>query len=407
MQRKVDTVVATALPIAAPAAAVPRHGLAAAALEQPRAGDETARLVALDGLRGVLALMVMIGHYFGEVPHGVRAVTFAWVAVKMFFVLSGFLMARIILERLHCANFFAVFYIRRACRTLPVYLVTLALVFCAAALFRDRAWMEADKIFPLWSFLTFTQGFVIVATGSLGSDWLIPTWTLTVEEQFYLVAPAICVLVPRRHLVGALLALVVGSLVFRTIALTTSLLPAQAGLVLLPAIVHAMLFGMIVALWLDASARGEAAPITPRIDLGLRIAPIAILVVVFSLKLVDGGGLGLFEIVGVPLVALAGAAYLAAIVREAPEAARFKSPTLGLLGRLSYSIYLLHMPILGLLHGVLLGARPDIASPGQIMVTVLALAVTIGFAWLVNVMIEAPMIAYGRSWRWQDGARRA
>ena len=358
--------------------------------------DDSARVAALDGLRGVLAMMVCISHYFGEVAHGVSGLMFAWIAVKMFFVLSGFLMARIILERMSCANFFSVFYIRRACRTLPVYLVTLLFAFASAAVFHAAPWMEPERMFPLWSYLTFTQGFMIVATGSFGSEWLIPTWTLTVEEQFYLIAPLFCLLVPRRHLIEALIAAAVASMLFRVLAYGTGTIPAMAGLVLLPAICHAMFFGMIAAVWLHTNPR-----VTPRMDLLLRIAPIAILGAVFLLKLADGKDGLSFELIGVPLVALGCAVYIASIVRDAPEAARLKSKRMRFLGGLSYGIYLLHMPVLGLLHGLLLDAKPDIATVAQVAVTSLAVAATVLLAWIVNVTIEAPLIVYGRSWKWR------
>ena len=110
-------------------------------------------------------------------PHGWRAALFGWVAVKMFFVLSGFLMARIMLQHMTSPNFLATFYVRRACRTLPVYLVTLAFVFGSLTLLGSRSWIDPDQFFPLWRYLTFTQTFEMLARGSYGSEWLTPTWS--------------------------------------------------------------------------------------------------------------------------------------------------------------------------------------------------------------------------------------
>jgi peptidoglycan/LPS O-acetylase OafA/YrhL len=88
-----------------------------------------------------------------------------------------------------------------------------------------------------------------------------------------------------------------------------------------------------------------------------------------------------------------------AIVRNAPEAESLKGPRLGVLGRLSYSIYLLHVPVLGLMHGLVLGGRPDIGTPAQLLVTCAAVPVALGLAWVVNRLVEQPMIEYGRRWR--------
>ena len=358
------------------------------------------RIVALDGLRGVLAGMVVVSHYFGEVPHGFKAALLGWIAVKMFFVLSGFLMARVIADHLGTPGFFRTFYVRRACRTLPVYLVTLAIVLVAAHIFAGASWMEAGRIFPLWSYLTFTQTFEMVAHGDFGLDWLTPTWTLTVEEQFYLAAPVFCLLVGRRHLLGALVAAALASVAFRWLAYGAGAMPTMAAQVLLPGVAHAMVLGMIAALVLRSSRIDWS-----RFDFWLRAAPIVILGVVFALKWLDGGGNAGFQLVGVPLVAVACAVFLMAIVRGAPEARRMMSPVLRELGQLSFAIYLLHMPVLGLLHGLVLGGRPDIATSAELAVTLAAIPLTLLLATAVNRTIEQPMIAFGRRWRFASARR--
>src|SRR5262249_25640833 len=160
-------------------------------------------------------VMMLISHYFGSVPHGILGHSLGWIAVLMFFVLSGFLVAKICMENLASKNFFAVFYARRVCRTLPAYLLLLAVVVISFALFRSEPWMADQRFMPVWSYPTFTQGFAMVARSDLGTEWLLPTWTLTVEEQFYLIAPLICLLVPRRWLLAALIAGALASVGFR------------------------------------------------------------------------------------------------------------------------------------------------------------------------------------------------
>jgi peptidoglycan/LPS O-acetylase OafA/YrhL len=84
---------------------------------QPEGADR--RIVALDGVRGLMTILVVLSHYFGEVPHGLSVFLLGRMAVETFFVLSGFLVGGLILGKMHHDNFFQVFYVRRVCRTLP------------------------------------------------------------------------------------------------------------------------------------------------------------------------------------------------------------------------------------------------------------------------------------------------
>ena len=232
---------------------------------------------------------------------------------------------------------------------------------------------------------------------------LTPTWTLTVEEQFYLVAPVLCLAAGRRHLLKVLVAATCLSIAFRSLSYGFGVLPAMSALVLLPSVAHAMFLGMIGAIVL-ASSRID----WQRFDLALRTAPIAILVAVIGLKAIEGHGGSdggtLFHLIGAPLVAVGCTLYLMSIVRGAPEARRMQSRHLRWLGQLSFGIYLLHMPVLGLMHGMLLGATPDLATLEQAAVTLAAMPMTLLAAWIVNRTIEQPMIAVGRRWSFARAA---
>ena len=155
---------------------------------------------------------------FGEVRHSIAAMEVGWLAVKMFFALSGFLVGRLILERMTCENFFVVFYVRRFCRTLPVYFFCVLLVYLCMHLLGSPQWMDVGNEFPLWSYLTFTQNFFMISTDSVGPRWLAPTWTLSVEEQFYIFAPLLFVFVSRRGLPYFLGGAAVLALLFRVAA---------------------------------------------------------------------------------------------------------------------------------------------------------------------------------------------
>jgi peptidoglycan/LPS O-acetylase OafA/YrhL len=69
-------------------------------------------------------------------------------------------------------------------------------------------------------------------------------------------------------------------------------------------------------------------------------------------------------------------------------------------GSISYGLYLVHQPVAGAMHGLLLGGRPDIGSLPQLAVTVAAAVASIGIAWALWEFIEAPLVRVGRRLRY-------
>jgi peptidoglycan/LPS O-acetylase OafA/YrhL len=358
------------------------------------------RIVALDGLRGLMTIVVVISHYFGEVANGIAALAAGFVVVNVFFVLSGYLVGRLILEKMHCANFLTVFYVRRICRTLPVYIVCVAIVNGFIQVFRDEPWVDAAVTFPLWSYLTFTQNFFMIQQNAIGAHWLAPTWTLAVEEHFYLVGPALFFIVPRRWLLTVLLVICVCSILGRGLVFWGGAASPMAANTLLPFMSYGIVAGLIAAVLIkDDTIRWH------RYDLALRIIPIFALIGAATLKLVDGGTGKLFEIFSFALISVGSASYILSIVRGAPEAKRLESKLLCFFGTTSYSVYLTHLLVLGLLHGLVLGTIPDIATPVQFALTLAALPLSALAGFVMTELVEAPLTRYGRSWAWSRAER--
>lgn len=145
----------------------------------------TARIEGLDTLRALAVTLVVLHHYVLFVS---RADTFGWVGevgwigVDLFFALSGYLIGNQIFAAMRSPRTFSLarFYARRALRTLPVFYVMLAI-------YAGSPWFRAGlELPPLWRFLTFTQN-ISLAPGSAFSH----AWSLCIEEQFYLVLPAL------------------------------------------------------------------------------------------------------------------------------------------------------------------------------------------------------------------------
>ena len=354
------------------------------------------RITALDGVRGLMTILVVVSHYFGELVHGITALMFGWIGVDMFFVLSGFLIGKLILEKQHHANFFAVFYVRRCCRIIPAYILTVLVLYGLVQTI-TAPWGDADVQFPLLAYLTFSQGFFMVAHHSIGAHWLAPTWTLGVEEHFYLIVPALIVFTPRRWLGRILLASVVLTVGLRGLLYYSALGNETAALVLLPGRADTLALGLLAALAVKAPGIAWA-----RLMPWLRGAPIVCLVATSLIKLSSDALFGVFA----PLLVGAGcAAFLLCIVHGAPEAKRFESKALRFVGNNGYCLYLTHLPVLGLMHGLILGTRPDLVTPAQWLVTFAALPVCGIIGWGMTKLIEEPLTRYGRGWRWSTQPR--
>ena len=335
------------------------------------------RISELDGLRGVAALAVVIAHYFGEVPHGIHALMFAWYGVDFFFVLSGFLMGSIILSHHAEPGFLRSFYLRRAARIIPIYFVVVCATLVLAALAQGTAW--GDQPFDAWVYVLFLPNIAMSFWGG-GGEWLKPTWTLAVEEQFYLVLPLLVMATPKRYLLPALLTLCGAAIVFRYAFHEINTL---AALTLLPARMDLLLGGVVLAYAIkhfDLS----------RHLLLLRVVPLVAVLALLGVTIASRDWL--FPILNPTLLSIGFGSFLLAILLGAPEGQRYRSPVLRYFGQISYALYLVHQPIAALLHGVLLNATPDIGTIPQIAVTMLALAASVGVAAASWVWLEQPIL---------------
>ena len=152
------------------------------------------RLPGLDLLRAIAVVWVMLFHSFlvgGLGPDFRWLERYGWMGVDIFFVLSGFLIGRQVLaplargERLRFGDFYA----RRAWRILPAFVAVLAIYLAFPS------WREAEGIAPWWLFASFTFNlFVDYGAHQAFSH----AWSLCVEEHFYLLFPAVAVLMCRR-----------------------------------------------------------------------------------------------------------------------------------------------------------------------------------------------------------------
>ena len=173
----------------------------------------------LDGVRGIAILLVLLFHLEVSYPSAVPRWFFApfligWSGVDLFFVLSGFLITGILIDTRACGNYFSSFYMRRVLRIMPLYLLAVFAYFAVALPLAHHggAWRTRDASPQLWFWLHLSNwppafGTVVPFIGHF--------WSLSVEEQFYLVWPLVVFAVSPRRLVAVCASVAVAALAFR------------------------------------------------------------------------------------------------------------------------------------------------------------------------------------------------
>ena len=218
---------------------------------------EAGRMSQLDGLRALAALMVIVHH---ELPHSpvTRMLDPGAAAVWLFFVLSGFLITGILVKSRRAAERAGAtrlgvarsFYARRFLRIMPLYYLVIAASFTVN--------LPGVRRYVVWDLLYCTNLLRSFVPGVTVSQYHF--WSLCVEEQFYLVWPAIILFVPWRWLVPSAWAMIaVGPL--SRLAFATAM-PAQTGYYLATtSCVDCLGLGALLALRAEDGHRGASVPL--------------------------------------------------------------------------------------------------------------------------------------------------
>jgi peptidoglycan/LPS O-acetylase OafA/YrhL len=211
--------------------------------------DTVSHMPALDGLRGVAILLVALSHFaivFSPALPAERIIrtvlSFGWCGVDLFFVLSGFLITGILLETRHSEGYFLKFYMRRVLRIFPLYFAFLGFVFLLVpAVLKPN---PVAGVTAAW-YLSYLQNWK--PNYGASDPFLGHFWSLAVEEQFYLVWPAIVLLVHRVALVRLCSVLAVAGLICR-ILLTSAGADVEAIYRATPCTIDSLVLGALVAL---------------------------------------------------------------------------------------------------------------------------------------------------------------
>jgi peptidoglycan/LPS O-acetylase OafA/YrhL len=375
-----------------------------------------ARIAELDGIRGLAIALVLVWHYLASRvdPQGAsnqllfvaKALVLTWSGVDLFFVLSGFLIGGILLDNRDSPTYFRTFYVRRIARILPLYFAWFLLFLLILRLGIFRSMPGLDHLFgaplPLWSYATFTQNFVITATNDFGAEWLGITWSLAVEEQFYLVLPLLIYYVSLPRLPYVLLTGIALTPLLRIGIILWNPQFAQGAYVLMPARMDALFLGVLCAYLLRqpdvlTSLTKRRKQLTAAfVVLGIGVGWLTLITPAraVTIPLVSYGytWLALFYTSFLLLAVTAAQSWPARIARL---------PFLRQLGFITYGVYLFHQGINGLFHGLLLQQEPQFHTPVDFGVTLLALAATIGLAYLSWHYFEKWIVRWGHSFQYR------
>lgn len=346
----------------------------------------------LDRLRGLAILLVMIYHSEYIAPRVFDGIfRIGWIGVDLFFVLSGFLITGILWDTCGGKNYFARFYGRRILRIWPVYLLVLFFALCIIPVLK---WFVGGLLlnihkepFEFWVYLLMIQN--LFGDRLFQSSLLGVTWSLAIEEQFYLVWPAVIRFLSQRVILPCLL---IGFLVSPLLRLWAMHRGFSQTTIYYNPLTHGdgLLCGAMVALWLRL--------VTPRRKTILLAGLVLLLV-----------GLALFLPLHPPsptrdyyspLVFTAVALFstgllLAALVSEnlgrIPHRVFFMNKTLAFLGFISYSLYLYHNLIFHFTMSDKGIAKLDLwHHPGftKYLVALFGIVLSILAAWMSRVTLE-------------------
>jgi len=354
---------------------------------------------------------VLIAHHFEVVSRPGSALAYAlvplrldWSGVDLFFVLSGFLIGGILLDARESSNYFRVFYTRRFFRIVPIYAVLLA----SAGLIRylaDAGIIRGfNEIFvgrlPWWYFITFLQNIGMSVHQVWGTFPLGVTWSLAVEEQFYLTLPLLIRFLDRRALLRFILIAITGAPLLRAFFFHHDPRNLFTWYTLMPCRADALLLGVFGAIVLrDPRWRGWLLDHRrlSSLALGFLLMGVALL----GWRSPDARDRPMATI-GFTWLALSYLVFLlyALLYRDSWISHCLRWNWLRGLGVIAYGTYLFHEFFLGMF----LRRTPWLYSWGDLGLSVFALVVTILFCRLSWVYFEKPLVKIGHRTSYQFGA---
>jgi peptidoglycan/LPS O-acetylase OafA/YrhL len=374
----------------------------------------------LDGIRGIACILIVLLHCLigisdfaqGSLLQEVKSETNVFLigGVDLFFVLSGFLIGGILMDNRQSENFFRAFWTRRIARIFPVNYVLLASFVVVLAVRKNfdlpwlDIWLLKGPTPPLWTYATFTQSIPMAVAGEAGPRWLGITWSLAIEEQFYLIFPVLIFFLSRRAIwLVAVAGILIAPVLWAIIEWKTG--QPYTGYVLLPCRVSALLLGVLVACVIrnpkTLSICRRYRVLIDCVTLFIFYSIIARWLHVYAFNLKEQNPF-LAILLAAPMQYLILATMFALLMLRIYlyEGGLFRRllrmRILIGAGLISYALYMYHQAVNGLLHGFLLNQVPRVASGREIVVAIAVIAIAVGLATLSYFFLERPIRRLGQ-----------
>jgi peptidoglycan/LPS O-acetylase OafA/YrhL len=372
------------------------------------------RIPELDGLRGLAILLVIICHYIANPSHPplgfvadhlITILDLGWSGVDLFFVLSGFLIGGILLGSRNSPNYFRTFYLRRAHRILPVYyswifLYLLLVGICVYSSLKPVIMtppgiaLASPDLAVVPKYFLFVQN-ILYWPRPFEWQWFIVTWSLAVEEQFYLIAPPLIRWVSQRILLVILCLTVVAAPLLRYVSFVYFPRLDHFSQFAMPCRADALSLGILAAIaWRSNIVRSflQRNPgFLQRTTIYLAVCILALLwwlVRPPNVVTVTAGYsfLAFFYVSLLLLVLSQKDSFLARCMRIS---------LLRRLGGISYCVYIIHLTINELGHRFLMHQEPDLSHWQGIVITCAALVLSLTIASVSWKFFEKPLISRG------------
>jgi peptidoglycan/LPS O-acetylase OafA/YrhL len=260
-------------------------------------------------------------------------------------------------------------------------------------------WLLSD-LFPFWSFALYLQNFFMAVSGTFGAKFAAITWSLAIEEQFYLLFPLLVYFCPPRKLSLFLLLFIASAPVIRTLLCITWGNGTLASCVLLPARWDSLGMGALAAwccrdervlAWIKAHSRWLCyCWVTASI--GIAIMPFFGFTQT-SLRTMSFGYLWIALTSGLLLLLLS--------INKMPTlAALLRNPVLLFFGTISYMLYLVHVAVVGSAFTLFFRSAPQIQTTVDLAAVLVALATSIIIAAGTWHLFEHRLIHLGHRVRY-------